>query len=584
MHFMVHTVFTFLRANPSILLFAALAGGYALGKVKFGKSFSLGSTTSVLLVAIVLGAIIFRGHDQGLDLGLIKTVSFGFFIFAIGYKVGPDFIGGLKRGGLKYVTVAVFFCVAALIAAVFLAKVFGLDKGYAGGLMAGALTQSSIIGTADGAIQHLATGKTVSILSSVINLKSEVAVAYAVTYIFGTAGLIILLKVIGKVWRVDLPAEAQKAQAELGGAEAGDTLEAFHWSNLIVPRAYHIENPKVIGKTVKEIEDSFQKSGSHDAYHDAYVSIVKIKRGDTVIGDVPGDMKLDKGDVIIITGRRSSLFDSWAEFGPEVTDTAIEEMIGEILPICLTNKNLDGKTFDQIFLKYGHGCYVRSITRQGHELPLGPNLKIYRGDIINVVGDRTDVENLVTVIGYPERQTNITDLVTVGIGLILGILIGLVAIKIGGIPITLGVGGGVLVSGLFFGWLRSVKPTFGLIPTATVWIFTDLGLNFFIACVGISAGPRALDALRTAGINIFLAGVCLTCIPHILTWIFGLYLLKLNPVLLLGAMTGAGTCTAALNSVKEDARSAVPVIGYTVPYAIGNVLLTVWGALIVSLV
>jgi len=155
---------------------------------------------------------------------------------------------------------------------------------------------------------------------------------------------------------------------------------------------------------------------------------------------------------------------------------------------------------------------------------------------------------------------------------------------VGGVPITLGVGGGVLISGLFFGWLRSVKPTFGLIPTATVWIFTDLGLNFFIACVGIAAGPRALDALRTAGINIFLAGVCLTSIPHILTWIFGLYAIKLNPVLLLGAMTGAGTCTAAMNSVKEDAKSAVPVIGYTVPYAIGNVLLTVWGALIVSLV
>ncbi|MDP8214299.1 MAG: TrkA C-terminal domain-containing protein [Candidatus Euphemobacter frigidus] len=580
---MISGLFEFLRENPPIVLFAALAGGYALGKVKFGKSFSLGSTTSVLLIAIVLGAIIFRGHDD-LDLGLIKTVSFGFFIFAIGYKVGPDFIGGLKRGGVKYVTVAVFFCVVALISAVFLARAFGLNAGYAGGLMGGALTQSAIIGTADGALQHLATGKTASILSSVINLKSDVAVAYAVTYIFGTAGLIILLKVIGKVWRIDLPAEAQKAQAELGAAEAQDTLEAFHWSNLIVPRAYQIENPEVIGKTVKEIEDSFQKSGLHDAYHDAYVSIVKIKRGDKVIVDVPGDMKLDKGDVIIITGRRSSLFDSWEDFGPEISDSVIEEMIGEILPICLTNKDLDGKTFDEIFTDYGHGCFVRSITRQGHELPLGPKLKIYRGDIINVIGDRSDVEELIKVIGYPERQTNITDLVTVGIGLILGTLIGLVAIKVGGVPITLGVGGGVLISGLFFGWLRSVKPTFGLIPTATVWIFTDLGLNFFIACVGIAAGPRALDALRTAGINIFLAGVCLTSIPHILTWIFGLYAIKLNPVLLLGAMTGAGTCTAAMNSVKEDAKSAVPVIGYTVPYAIGNVLLTVWGALIVSLV
>jgi len=573
---MIGTIFEFLRDNPSIVLFGALAGGYALGKVKFGKTFKLGSTTSVLLVAIVLGAFIFRGHDQELNLGLIKTVSFGFFIFAIGYKVGPDFIGGLKRGGMKYVGVAVFFCVAALLAAIVLAKAFGLNKGYAGGLLGGALTQSAVIGTADGTLQHMATGK----ITSDLNLKSDVAVAYAVTYIFGTAGLIILLKVIGKIWRINLPASAKKAEAELGSVDEADTLEAFRWSNVAEPRAYRVENPKVIGKTVKEIEDSFQK----EAYHKAYVSIARIQRSGKIIDDVGKDMTLDKDDVILVTGPRSATFDSWKTFGPEVDVKMARELIGEILHVCLTNKELDGKTFDEIFSEYGHGCFVRSVTRQGHELPLAPRLRIRRGDVICVMGDRPDVEKLVKILGYAERQTAVTDLVMVGIGLIIGTLIGLVAIKVGGIPITLGVGGGVLLSGLFFGWLRSTRPTWGYIPTPTVWIFTDLGLNFFIACVGVAAGPRALDALRQAGINIFLAGVCLTSIPHILTWIFGLYLIKLNPVLLLGAMTGAGTCTAAMNSVKEDSKSAVPVIGYTVPYAIGNVLLTVWGALIVSII
>jgi len=574
---MVQTLYAFLRANPSIVLFAALAGGYALGKVKFGKSFSLGSTTSVLLVAIVLGAFIFRGHDD-LDLGLIKTVSFGFFIFAIGYKVGPDFIGGLKRGGVKYVAVAVFFCVAALLAAVVLARAFGLTEGYAGGLMAGALTQSAIIGTADGAIEHLATGKT--LLGSTMNLKSDVAVAYAVTYIFGTAGLIILLKMIGKLWRIDLPAEAKKAEAELGSTSSADSLEAFHWSNLIVPRAYRVENPEAVGKTVGEIEAEYRQKD----YHQAYTAVDRIQRDGKVIENVTDDLKLERGDIIVLAGHRSRIFNAWKEFGPEVDDDLVRGMIGEILPICLTDKSLSGKTFDEIFSARGRGCYVRSITRQGHELPLGPKLVLHRGDVINVIGDRPAVEALAAEIGYPERPTQVTDLVMVGIGLILGTLLGLIAVKVGGIPITLGVGGGVLVSGLFFGWLRSLRPTFGLIPTPTVWIFTDLGLNFFIACVGIAAGPRALDALRTAGISIFIAGVCLTSIPHLLTWVFGLYLLKLNPVLLLGAMTGAGTCTAAMNSVKDDAKSAVPVIGYTVPYAIGNVLLTVWGALIVSLV
>lgn len=117
-----------------------------------------------------------------------------------------------------------------------------------------------------------------------------------------------------------------------------------------------------------------------------------------------------------------------------------------------------------------------------------------------------------------------------------------------------------------------------------MWIFTDLGLNLFIACVGLSAGSKALQALQKSGVKIFAAGVLLTIIPHLLTWFFGKYALKLNPVLLMGAMTGAGTCTAAMNSVKEDSNSTIPVIGYTVPYAVGNILLTIWGALIVHLV
>ncbi|MFH1951248.1 MAG: aspartate-alanine antiporter [Pseudomonadota bacterium] len=568
MHTLIHDIFQLCRENPSLLLFAALAAGYALGKVKFG-TFSLGSTTSVLIVAIVLGAMILR--NTHFDLGLIKTISFGLFIFVIGYKVGPDFIGGLKRGGIKYVTVSVFFCATALVAAIVLAKLFGLNSGYSGGgLLAGALTQSSVIGTASGAIQHLTTGK----VTEALDLKSDIAVAYAVTYVFGTAGLIILLKIIANLWKINLPESAKKAEAELGSVDEQESVEAFHWSNLVVPRAYRVDNKGVIGKTVQELEALFPKR----------VAVDRIKKRDQVIDQFNGDIRLDKGDIVVLTGFRSRVLKASEIIGPEVDDKVVQEMVGEILGICMTNKALDGKSINEIFMGQGHGCFIRNVTRQGHELPLAPKLRVHRGDIISVIGARKDVEMLVTAIGYPERRTQITDLVTVGIGIIVGTLVGLLAINVGGVPVTLGVGGGVLVSGIFFGWLRSVKPTWGQIPTPAQWVFTDLGLNLFIACVGISAGPEALAALKQAGINIFIAGVCLTCIPHILTWLFGLYLLKLNPVLLLGAMTGAGTCTAALNSVRDDSKSAVAVIGYTVPYAIGNVLLTVWGALIVSMV
>jgi putative transport protein len=563
----IHDIVQLCRQNPSLLLFGALAGGYALAKVKVG-TFSLGSTTSVLIIAIVLGAAIL-GRTQ-IHLGIIKTVSFGLFIFAIGYKVGPDFIGGLKRGGTRYITVALFFGAAALIFAVVLAKIFGLNQGYSAGMIGGALTQSAVIGTADDALQHLNLGRA----TADMDLRSDIAVAYAVTYVFGTAGLIILLKILTGIWRIDLPAAAKKAEAEMGYAAEQETLESFHWSKLVIPRAYRVENKQVIGKTVREVESLFPKR----------IAVDRLKKKARIIDDVSKDLVIEKGDIVVLTGYRSRLFKAWEIIGPEVDDDVVRQIIGEILGICLTHKDLDGKFLHEIFTRYGHGCYIRRVTRQGHELPLVPKLKVHRGDIVTVIGARKDVERLAAAIGYPERQTELTDLIAVGAGIILGTLIGLAAIHIGGIPITLGVGGGVLVAGIFFGWLRSVHPTWGQIPTSAQWIFTSLGLNLFIACVGLSAGPQAIASLKQAGVTIFIAGACLTTLPHLLTWLFGLYVLKMNPALLLGAMTGAGTLTAALNAVRDDAKSPVPVIGYTVPYAIGNVLLTVWGALIVNIV
>jgi len=558
---------TFLQNNPSLLIFGALAAGYAMGRIRLG-SFSLGATASVLLVSIAAGALVLGGTDY--DLGLIKTISFAFFIFAIGYRVGPDFVSGLKRGGLKYVLTAVFFCITALAAAVVLARLFGLNSGYAGGMLGGALTQSSVIGTADGAIMHM-TGQEVT---SEMNLKSDVAVAYAVTYIFGTAGLIVTLKVLARAWGFDLRKEAARAEEQLGSVRREDTLESFHWSSLVMPRAYRVNRPEVVGSTVNRLLEKY----------DGYVSVEALRRGDLLMEKVSGDRVLQKDDIIVLTGYRRHVYMTEEIVGPEVDDGYLKDMLGEILDICLTSRELDGTTFSSIFGKYGQGCFVHSIRRQGHELPLGPDLKLFTGDVVRVIGNRSAIESLAEAIGYPERRTPVTDLVSVGIGIILGTLVGLLAISVGGVPITLGVGGGVLVSGIFFGWLRSRKPTWGYVPDSTQWIFSSLGLNLFIACVGLSAGPRAIQALGQAGTSILIAGACLTVLPHLLTWIFGLYALKLNPVLLLGAMTGAGSCTAALNTVREDCGSPIPVIGYTVPYAIGNVLLTIWGALIVNMV
>jgi putative transport protein len=160
---------------------------------------------------------------------------------------------------------------------------------------------------------------------------------------------------------------------------------------------------------------------------------------------------------------------------------------------------------------------------------------------------------------------------------------GLLSVKVFGISITLTTSGGALVMGLFLGWLRSRRPTFGRIPDAALWIFDTLGLALFIGAVGISAGPGFIEGLRQTGFSILAIGLAVALLPHLLGLFVGHYLLKINPVILLGAQSGAGTNTTALKALQDKACSRLPVLGYTIPYALGNILLTAWGPVIVSL-
>jgi len=549
------------RQYPELVLFLAIGIGYYVGKIKF-FGFNLGSTASVLLVSLVLGQIGLQIAD------ILQQFGFALFIFAIGYKVGPQFFGALKKEGLHYIWISLVVAITGLITAISLGKIFNFDPGTAAGLLAGAMTQSSTIGVADGAISQLSISAAQKAL-----FQNNVAIAYAITYIFGTAGLILFFKLVPKLMGLNLKAEAEKLEREMSGGsdDLGKSPELFAWYKQINLRAYQVTNNSVIGKPVKEIEKMFP----------AKVAIEKIKRGEVLL-EVKPETIIQTNDLVALVGSRQSIIKAIEIIGREIDDKKILNLIGEIIDVCVLKKEAAGKTLGEISQQYGHGIFLRRITRAGHEIPLARNLVLKRGDVLQIAGTQGEVEKAVKLLGYAERPTNTTDLVMVGWGCVLGILLGLISIPIMGIPITLGVGGGVLVSGLLFGWLRAMHPTFGQIPEGAQWIFTDLGLNLFIASIGLSAGPAALKALQTTGLSVFFAGVILTLTPMIIGLIFGRYILKLNPVLLFGALTGAGTITAALNSVKEEADSAAPVLGYTVPYAFGNVLLTIWGTVIVN--
>jgi putative transport protein len=551
------------RAYPQVVIFLALAIGYAVGKIKF-FGFNLGSTAGVLLVALVLGQMNIPVSS------LLEAIMFGLFIFCIGYKVGPQFFGGLKKEGLRYIVLSTFVAAVGLAVAYLLGKFFHFDPGITAGMLGGAMTQTTIIGTATEAIKQLSIGPEAKAL-----FTSHVAIAYAITYVFGTAGLVVYFKLLPRMMGFDIKAECIKLEHEMSGSkdeEADLQPEAFLWNKMLDLRIYAVKNSNLYGKTVAEIEVLFPVK----------ISIDNIKREGKIL-DFNLTQKVQADDLIAIVAGPGNFIKAEEIIGPEVDDKELGRLVGEVLKICVLNKDVVGKTIGDLSKQFGHGCFFKKVMRMGHELPLTKNTVIEKCDELEVIGAQRDVEGLAKYLGYPERPTAATDLILVGIGCAFGTLLGLLSLHLGYIPITLGVGGGILVSGLICGWLRSRHPTFGVIPAGAQWLLIDLGLNLFIACVGLVAGPKAIEALQSTGPSLFFAGIVLTLVPMISGTIFGRYVLRMNPIYLIGALTGAGTITAALNAVKEEADSTLPVIGYTVPYAFGNVILTVWGTVIVYL-
>jgi putative transport protein len=303
-----------------------------------------------------------------------------------------------------------------------------------------------------------------------------------------------------------------------------------------------------------------------------------------VIIDPDSATVIRQGDVVAVVTRTEILMARGNEVGPEVDDRELLDFPSEILDVVLTNKAMAGKTLrDLASSDFSRGVFLRKLLRMGEPMPFTFETRLERGDVLKLVGARHDVERAAKELGYADRQTSATDMIFVGTGIFIGGLIGLLTVTIGGLPITLTASGGALVMGLVFGWLRSIRPTFGRIPEPAMWVFDTVGLTVFMAVVGLGAGPTFISGIEKSGISLVFVGLLVAVLPHIAAILFGRYVLRMNPLILLGACCGAGTITAALRAVQEEANSKLPALGYTVPYAIGNILLTAWGPVIVAM-
>ena len=559
MNYLTHA----LREHQELAVFLTLAIGFFIGRLRIG-TFSLGTAVGTLLAGVAIGQLNIQVP------AVVKYVFFDLFLFTTGYKVGPQFFRALKKDALPQLAITLVLCVTCLFAAFTAAKLLGYDVGTAAGMLAGAFTESTVIGTASDAIGRLATISD----AEKTRLVNNIPVAYAVTYLIGTAFIVWFLPNVGpKLMRVNLKEEARKLRAKIAASDAGEPETPSAYQALAV-RAYQVTNPNLINRSVAELEARPKQ---------ARVFISRIRRDGRIIEPNP-DTVVRESDVIAVLTRSELLTARGAEIGAEVDDKELLDFPIEFLDVVITNKSLVGKTIVELAgMDFARGVFLKKLTRVGEPMPFSPATLIERGDVMTLVGATRDVERAAKELGYADRQTVMTDMIFVGLGIVLGGLVGLLTITIGGLPLTLTASGGALIMGLIFGWLRAVHPTFGRIPGSAMWIFDTVGLTVFMACVGLAAGPSFFSGLQKSGVSLVFVGLVIAVLPHTVSILFGRYVLKMNPVIVLGACSGAGTITAALRAIQEEAQSDLPALGYTVPYAIGNIVLTSWGPVLVAM-
>ena len=547
----------YLIANPVISIFVCLALGYLIGKLKI-KSFTIGATVGTLLAGLLI-SLVFKGAGTYQIDGTVKTIFFSLFIFAIGYEVGPSFFASLKSSGLKIIILSLFFAVAAFVVSIVLFKAFGIGAGEAGGILAGSLTQSAILGTADSTMKGMLSG------TELKTAESQMAIAYALTYVFGTVGVVVFLK---------------NGAAKLIGVNLTDTVKKkidqtnFHESsseNTVVgnikARAFCIENgAEFIGKTIGSVEEQ---------YGDDLTITQIIRKGKKV--NLASDVQLLEGDTVTIIGLLDAVLHFEAPGMKETDDSEALKLDVIKQEIVLTNHF----SLDVIKHLSENGIVISERKRDNNVLSEDQALKAL--DHLTLVGPKALIAKVVKKLGYVKDTGTETDVSFISMGLVVGLLIGAISFVVSGIPITLGSGGGALIGGLLFGYYQDKHSNYGLMPKATRWFCKSVGLNLFIAIVGLTSGASFLSALQSMGVKVLLIGVLVTILPHIASVYFGRFVLKLDAVDIIGALCGAGTCTAALNGVVEEYESSIFAVAYTPGYAMGNILLTVLGPLVVAM-
>ncbi|AWZ18571.1 aspartate-alanine antiporter [Streptomyces sp. ICC1] len=576
------------RPYPELLIFLTIAVGFLLGRIRY-KSIALGAVTGCLVAGLVIGSQAKVEID-----GPIKSVFFLMFLFALGYDVGPQFFRALRKDGLPQVVLALIVCVTGLATAWAFAALAGYGPGLSAGLLGGGLTQSAVIGVGADAIAHL-PGIDAGEARDQAHL---IAVAYAVTYPLGTVlPALLLAGVLPRLLHRDLAAESAVLAADLEAAENDPDAGEGYYKHVL--RAYAVDVAAFAGRTIGDFEAE-QKAAGRRVY------ITRLRRAGEILEHTPGT-RIELGDVLAVSAVRGDLvsYDARTHIGMETDDFELLAYRTESLHVVVTERNREGRggrggrgtvaaaggpsgpgvrTIRTLrHEEFMPGVFVEEHWRAGADLRVRLDSTVERGDTLVLTGPRSRVQAAAERLGKPVPTSFATDMVWIALGLFLGGCLGIPALHAAGAPLSLSTSTGALLMGLVFGWIRSKYPTYGNLPSAAQWLMGTLGLCVFVTVVGLNAGPSFVPGLREAGWPLLFWGAAVTTVPLLAGFAYGHFVQRLPLPILLGALAGAQTTTAALGALTERARSQIPALGTTVPYALGNILLTMWGSVIVLL-
>jgi putative transport protein len=608
----------YLASNNYILLFTVVLGAVLLGKATI-KGYGLGMVASAIVVGAALSAI---GSTMGVKMSIdnfTKSIFYYLFMYGVGLRVGPSFINSLKGEGLKFTILAVACSTLGLLGAVMFVKMWDLPAGAAGGILAGSMTMSAAIGSAEEAVRQgafpLPPGSTFEDVSGMI------ALSYGLTYIWGTVGIILICKYLPRWWGIDAKAEAKKYEEQHGVANVDDAgLTGYR---PLAVRAYRLANDMLAGWTVKQFSQKYPQykvlnvlrsmpvrrespvqarallaveeeemalaaSGvqSTTRLREMEVSPGAAKRERGMLPETSytkvgagDDVTLQLGDIVTIGGRIEQLTENMGLIGTEVSDPAALNVPIDAAEILVTNKALDGKELGEFRNEEFAGqVALHHIERGGAPIPLGLHVKLQRFDVLFVAGVKSGVDKLAALAGRVARPSTSTDLLTLSAGMILGLLIGSISFPLAGAKVGLGNAGGLLVSGVIVSSVASRLRFFGNTPNAARNILEDLGLVVFIAIVGINAGASLVTQLSPdLAIKILVAGFVVCTVPPILVWAVGYHLMKINPAVLMGGVAGSRSHSGPAREAAKEIGSSVPWIGFPVGYAVSGILLTVFG-------